>query len=147
MKKVILSLVVVGFAVAFSACGKKEKPAETPAPETTVTTPVAETPAAPAAEVSAEEKAFLAVVDKIDAANKCTVCHHATNAGVGPNYTDVAKKYKETNGNIVKFLKGEAKPIVLPEQYELMKPNLEVTKKLSGDDLAAIAAYIRSLAD
>jgi predicted small lipoprotein YifL len=31
MKKVILSLLVVGFAVAFSSCGKKEaKPAETP---------------------------------------------------------------------------------------------------------------------
>ncbi|MCC7521969.1 MAG: cytochrome c [Flavobacteriaceae bacterium] len=142
MKKVILSLLVVGFAVAFSSCGKKEaKPVETP-----VETPaVVEAPAAPAVEVSAEEKAFLAVVDKLDPANKCTVCHHATNAGVGPNYTEVAKIYKEKGGDLTKFLKGNAKAIVLPERFAEMQANLEVTKKLSGDDLKALTDYIRSL--
>ncbi len=138
MKKVFLSLLVVGFAIAFSSCGKKEaKPVETPA--------VVETPAAPVVAVTPEETAFLAVVDKIDPANKCTVCHHGTNAGVGPTYTEVAKIYKEKNGNLVNFLKGKAKAIVLPERFAEMQANLEVTKKLSGDDLAAIAAYIRSL--
>ncbi len=140
MKKLILSVFVIALAVA--SCGKKEKPAETPAPATEVATPA---PAAPVAEVSAEEKAFLAVVDKIDPANKCTVCHHATNAGVGPTYTEVAKIYKEKSGNLVSFLKGNAKAIVLPERFSEMQANLEVTKKLSGDDLNAIANYIRSL--
>lgn len=143
MKKVILSLLVVGFAVAFSSCGKKEaKPVETPAVETPA---VVEAPAAPAVEVSAEEKAFLAVVDKLDPANKCIVCHQVETKTVGPAYREVAKIYKEKNGNIVKFLKGEAKPIVDPANFSQMQPNLEKTKLLSGDDLAAIAAYIRSL--
>lgn len=138
MKKVLFTLFITGTVLV--SCGKKEKPAESPAPAPAeVATP------APVAEVSAEEKAFLAVVEKIDPANKCIVCHHATNTGVGPSYTDVAKVYKEKNGNLVKFLKGEAEAIVLPERFAEMKGNLEVTKKLSGEDLDAIAKYIRSL--
>lgn len=144
MKKVFLSLLVVGFAVSFSACGKKEaKPVETQ--EALETPATVETPAAPVAEKTAEEVAFLAVVEKLDAANKCIVCHQVEVKTVGPSYREVAKVYKEKGGNIVNFLKGKAQPIVDPAQYELMKPNLEKTKLMSGDDLATIAAYIRSL--
>lgn len=146
MKKVILSLFVVGFAIALNSCGKKEKPVETPAPAAVVETP-APAPAAPAVEKSAEEVAFDAVVAKLDAANQCTVCHKPDVKTIGPAYKEVAKIYKEKNGNIVKFLKGEAKPIVDPANFSQMQPNLEATKKLSGDDLAAIAAYIRTLAE
>jgi hypothetical protein len=46
---------------------------------------------------------------------------------------------------LTKFLKGNAKAIVLPERFSEMQGNLEVTKKLSGDDLKAITDYIRSL--
>lgn len=140
MKKVILSLLVVVFAIMLNSCGKKEKPVETPA--------VVETPApapAPVVEKSAEEIAFDAVVARIDVANQCQVCHQVDIKTIGPSYKEIAKVYKEQNGNIVKFLKGEAKPIVDPANYSQMQPNLEVTKKLPGDDLAAIAAYIRSL--
>ncbi len=135
-------LVMTLAAFTFTSCKgekkveKKVEPAvtETPAPVKEV-----------AADVSAEELAFNAVVDKIDPANKCTVCHHAVNPGVGPSYTEIAKVYKEKGGNLVKFLKGEAEAIVLPERFSEMQANLEVTKKLSGDELAALAAYIRTL--
>lgn len=138
MKKVLLTLLIAGTALV--SCGKKEKPAETPAPAP------AETPApAPVAEKTPEEVAFLAVVEKIDPANKCIVCHQVETKTVGPAYREVAKIYKEKGGNIVKFLKGEADPIVDPANFSQMKPNLEVTKKLSGEDLDAIAKYIRSL--
>lgn len=143
MKKTLLFVLFLGLALNFTACKgeKKEDKAKEPVK---VETPVkAETPTS--ADVSPEEKAFMAVVDKIDPANKCTVCHHATNAGVGPSYTEVAKVYKEKGGNIVQFLKGNAEAIVLPERFSEMQANLEVTKKLSGDDLNAIAAYIRTL--
>jgi len=83
-------------------------------------------------------------VDKIDAANKCSACHKTDAKFVGPSYTEIAAKYKAENGNLVKFLKGQADPIVDPAQFAVMKANLEVTKKLSGDDLAAMAAYIRT---
>ena len=139
MKKLFLPLLIIGLATSLTSCGNKETKTEE------VVAPVVETPAAPVVEKSAEEVAFLAVVDKLDAANKCIVCHQVEVKTVGPAYRDVAKIYKEKNGNIVNFLKGKAEPIVDPAQYELMKPNLEKTKLLSGDDLAAIAAYIRSL--
>lgn len=134
-------IVMTVVAFAFTSC-KGEKKAEKVVEPVVVETPAVETPAV---EVSVEEKAFLAVVDKIDPANKCTVCHHAVNPGVGPSYTEVAKVYKEKEGNLVKFLKGQADAIVLPERFSEMQANLEVTKKLSGDELAALAAYIRTL--
>jgi len=142
MKKIFFAMIVMTVvAVAFTAC-KGEKKAEKVAEPVVIETPAVETPAV---EVSAEEQAFLAVVDKIDPANKCTVCHHAVNPGVGPSYADVAKVYKEKGGNLVKFLKAEADAIVLPERFSEMQANLEVTKKLSGDELATIATYIRTL--
>lgn len=142
MKKIFFAAIVMTVvAFAFTSC-KGEKKVEKVAEPVVVETPVVETPAV---EVSAEEKAFMAVVDKIDPANKCTVCHHAVNPGVGPSYTEVAKVYKEKGGNLVKFMKGEAEAIVLPERFSEMQANLEVTKKLSGDELAALAAYIRTL--
>lgn len=137
----MLSVFVAFLAISLASCGKKEKAAETKAATETVTP--AET--APAADISAEEQAFNAVLEKLDAANKCVVCHQVDVKTIGPSYKEVAKVYKEKGGNIVKFLKEEAEPIVDPAQYELMKPNLQVTKTLSGEDLAALAAYIRSL--
>lgn len=143
MKKTLLFVLFLGLALNFTACKGEKKEDKAKEPVKMEEPAKAKEVAAP--EVSPEEKAFLAVVDKIDPANKCTVCHHATNAGVGPNYTEVAKVYKEKGGNIVQFLKGNAKAIVLPERFNEMQVNLEVTKKLSGDDLNAIATYIRSL--
>ena len=142
MKKIFFAVIVMTVvAFAFTSC-KGEKKVEKVVEPVVVETPVVETPAV---EVSAEEQAFLAVVEKIDPANKCTVCHHATNPGVGPSYSEVAKVYKEKGGNLIKFMKGEAEAIVLPERFSEMQANLEVTKKLSGDELAALAGYIRSL--
>jgi cytochrome c len=92
----------------------------------------------------AEEKAFLAVVDKIDPANKCIVCHHVSFESIGPTFREIAKVYKEKGGDLTKFLKGNAKAIVLPERFTEMQANLEVTKRLSEEDLKALTDYIRS---
>ncbi len=73
------------------------------------------------------------------------VCHQVDVKTIGPSYKEVAKVYKEKGGNLVQFLKGNAKPIVDPALYDQMKPNIEVVKNLPGEDLAALAAYIRSL--
>lgn len=141
MKKVLLLVAVL--AVTLVSCGKKEKKSDVK-----VDTPAVEQKAPEAqadANVTPEKKAFDAVVAKLDAANKCVVCHQVDVKTIGPSYKEVAKVYKEKGGNIVQFLKGNAEPIVDPALYDQMKPNLEVTKTLSGDDLAALAAYIRSL--
>jgi cytochrome c len=92
----------------------------------------------------AKEKAFLAVVDKIDPYNKCIVCHQFHFESVGPSFSEIAKVYKEKGGDLTKFLKGNAKAIVLPERFAEMQANLEVTKRLSEEDLKALTDYIRS---
>lgn len=139
MKKLLLVAVL---AVALVSCGKKEKKQEE-----NVDTPAVEqkAPETADANVTPEKKAFDDVVAKLDAANKCVVCHQVDVKTIGPSYKEVAKVYKEKGGNIVQFLKGNAEPIVDPALFDQMKPNLEVTKTLSGDDLAALASYIRSL--
>ena len=74
----------------------------------------------------------------------CVACHKPDLKLVGPSLQDIAKIYKEKNGDIVSFLKGEAEAIVDPTQYSLMKPNLELTKTFSDEELKALEAYVYS---
>ena len=74
----------------------------------------------------------------------CVACHKPDVKLVGPSLQDIAKIYKEKNGDMVKFLKGEGEPIVDPTQYALMKPNLELTKTFSEEELKALEAYVNS---
>jgi hypothetical protein len=51
---------------------------------------------------------------------------------------------KEQNGDMVSFLKDDAKPLVDPSQYEVMKTNFALTKAMSDEELKGIEAYIYS---
>ena len=72
----------------------------------------------------------------------CVACHKPDVKLVGPSLQDIAKIYKEKNGDMVTFLKGEGDAIVDPTQYAVMKPNLEITKTFSDEELKALEAYI-----
>ena len=74
----------------------------------------------------------------------CVACHKPDVKLVGPSLQDIAKIYKEKNGDIVTFLKGEGAPIVDPTQYAVMKPNFIVTKTFSDEELKGLEAYIYS---
>ncbi|MBC7847494.1 MAG: c-type cytochrome [Flavobacterium sp.] len=74
----------------------------------------------------------------------CVACHKTDVKLVGPSLQDIAKIYKEKNGDMVSFLKGEGEAIVDPTQYAVMKPNLEITKTFSEEELKALEAYIYS---
>ena len=74
----------------------------------------------------------------------CIACHKPDVKLVGPSLQDIAKIYKEKNGNMVTFLKGEGEPIVDPSKYELMKPNFVITKTFSDEELKALEAYVYS---
>ena len=74
----------------------------------------------------------------------CVACHKPDVKLVGPSLQDIAKIYKEKNGDMVTFLKGEGEPIVDPTQYAVMKPNLELTKTFSDEELKALEAYVYS---
>lgn len=74
----------------------------------------------------------------------CVACHKPDVKLVGPSLQDIAKIYKEKNGDMVAFLKGEGEAIVDPTQYAVMKPNLELTKTFSDEELKALEAYVHS---
>ena len=74
----------------------------------------------------------------------CIACHKTNEKLVGSSVYEIAKIYKEKNGDMISFLKGEAEPLVDPTQYEVMKVNLELTKTFSDEELKALEAYIYS---
>lgn len=74
----------------------------------------------------------------------CVACHQVDQKVVGPSIQEIAKIYKEKNGNIVGFLKGEGEAIVDPSQFAVMQANLEITKTFTDEELKAVEAYINS---
>lgn len=127
MKKVIFLLSVL----AFVSC-KKESEESFGKPETTTeTTTETQKPEELGSEIFAGKGA-------------CVACHKPDVKLVGPSLQDIAKIYKDKNGDIVSFLKGEGEPIVDPTQYAVMKPNLELTKTFSEEELKALEAYVYS---
>lgn len=74
----------------------------------------------------------------------CVACHLVDQKVIGPSIQEIAKIYKDQKGNIIDFLKNDAKPIVDPSQYEVMKTNFTITKAMSDEELSAIETYIYS---
>jgi len=74
----------------------------------------------------------------------CISCHKQDVKLIGPSLQDIAKIYKEKNGNIISFLKGEGEALVDPTQYEVMKTNLAITKTFSDEELKSIELYVNS---
>ena len=123
MKKIILLLLVITFA----SCKKEAEPTENQ-PQHDET----------AVAVSGQEL--------FEGKGTCTACHLPDQKVIGPSIAEIAKIYKENKGSIVAFLKEEAEPIVDPSQYETMKTNFAITKKMSEAELKALEAYMLSFA-
>ncbi len=75
----------------------------------------------------------------------CYTCHKPNQKIIGPSIVEIVEIYKNKNANMVDFLKEKADPIVDPTQYEVMKTNFAITKKMTDDELKAIEAYMYSL--
>lgn len=75
----------------------------------------------------------------------CASCHLPNKKVIGPSIIEITQIYREQNADIDAFLKEEAKPIVDPSQYEIMKTNFAVTKNMSNEELEAIEAYMYSI--
>jgi cytochrome c len=75
----------------------------------------------------------------------CFSCHKPDQKVIGPSMAEIAKIYKDKNGDMVQFLKGKAEPIVDPSQYEVMKTNFAITKTFSDEELKAIEDYFYTM--
>ncbi len=141
MKKKLILFGVLAFILA--SCGEKKKeevkkveePAAKEAPKAQETT----------ATDAKDDK--VAMGEKLFTEKTCTTCHAVDSKVIGPAVKDIAKTYAEKNGNIVKFLKGNADAIVDtdPTQVATMKANIDgILKDVTPEEMQAIAAYIRS---
>ncbi len=129
MKKLALLTIVI---LAFS-CKKESQ--ESSEKENQNTTVAAEEP-----ELAPEELGKVIFESK----GNCISCHKTDEKLIGPSLQDIAKIYKEKNGNIVTFLKGESEAIVDPSQFAVMQANLTLTKTFSDKELQGLEAYIYS---
>ena len=94
------------------------------------------------------ESEALSPVDKgkelFEGTGNCFACHKPDQKIIAPSLEDIANIYKEKNGDMVAFLKGNDEPIVDPSQYEVMKTNFAITRTMSDDELKALTAYVMS---
>jgi cytochrome c len=140
MKKSVLVLGLI--ALFLTSCGEKKKE-EVKAVESEV-----ETVEEKVEDVAKSNDELVAMGEKLFTDKTCTTCHQPDAKVIGPSIKDINKIYEEKNANIVAFLKGEAEAIVDtdPGQVAIMKANLDgFVKDLTGEELAALAAYMRSV--
>ena len=123
MKKIVFLLAVL----IFTSC-KKESEESFVKPETT-------------SEVQKPEELGK---ELFNGKGACNSCHQPDAKLIGPSLQDIGKVYKDKNGDMVTFLKGEGEPIVDPSQYEIMKTNFAITKTMSDQELKALEANVYS---
>ncbi len=125
MKNIIYLLL----GVTVASCGKKEEVKE---------------PLYPEIEISSTEQQLITGKELFDRKGNCAACHQPDQRIIGPSIIEIATIYRDEKADMIEFLKGNGEPIVDPEQYEIMKANFAITKKMSDDELKAIEAYMYS---
>ena len=117
----------------FVSCGKKEDKKEELYPENI-------------AEKLSPEDQLVAEGKELFESNKaaCFSCHKVDKKVIGPSVKDIAKIYKEQNGDMVAFLRKKADPIVDPSQYNVMETNFAILKTMSDEEIKSLEAYMMS---
>ncbi|KFF19473.1 c-type cytochrome [Flavobacterium hydatis] len=129
MKKIILAFAIL----AFVSCKKEEK----------VTIDNSGMPSEESATLTAKTPEELGKAI-FEGQGNCFACHQVDQKVIGPSIKEIAKIYKEKNGDMVTFLKGKADPIVDPSQFDVMKTNFPVTQAMSDEELKALETYFYS---
>lgn len=76
------------------------------------------------------------------ASKGCGSCHQESVDTVGPSLKKIASVYQSDKTKLTAFLKGEAKAIVDPAKEAIMKPQLEITKKMTKEELEGLVDFI-----
>ncbi|WPO80034.1 c-type cytochrome [Flavobacterium sp. KACC 22761] len=132
MKKIIFLIAVL----AFASCKKESQESFGKSTESTESVSEGESARAKTPEDLGKEI--------FEGRGNCTSCHQVGEKVIGPSIQEIAKTYKDKKGDIPTFLKGNAEPIVDPNQFAVMQTNFAITKAMSDEELKAIEAYIYS---
>ncbi len=82
---------------------------------------------------------------KLFSSKGCTVCHKEKLDTVGPALAKISAKYNGDRDSLIKFLRGKHPAIVDPARYTMMKPQIDITKKMSDAEINALVDYILSI--
>ncbi|NPA16107.1 MAG: c-type cytochrome [Aquificae bacterium] len=74
--------------------------------------------------------------------NQCAICHKETKDSVGPSLRTIAEFYKNNPRQLIEFLKGQADPIIWPDKFNTMKPQMGKLKAMSDEEIKALADYM-----
>jgi len=78
----------------------------------------------------------------------CAGCHDATDDqrrdGLGPSWEQIIKAYKNSDESLIKFLKGECKPIVDKTKFPIMHGQIILLKTCSDSEIKALEKFIIS---
>ena len=138
MKKIV----IIGLAFLAFACKKEETESFGKQEPAAATEAVTEAPSEGMPAVAQTPEKLGETI--FNGKGTCASCHKVDSKLIGPSLQDIAATYKAKGGNIVAFLKDDAKPIVDPSQYEVMKANFAITKAMSAEELQGLEAYIKS---
>lgn len=125
----ILLFLAFGISLNCATDKKSVKESEDPAPER--------------GELSIDSKIFLG--NRLFSEKTCVTCHAVSKHKKAPSVKEIMRIYKENDGDIVAFLKGETKPIVdtTASEVAIMQDNINgFVKGLSDTELDAIAYYM-----
>lgn len=76
---------------------------------------------------------------------QCATCHKTSQNVLGPSVKEIVSIYEQQEADMIAFLKGNLDPIVDPSQFQIMKINLEITKKMSDTELQSVVDYMYHL--
>lgn len=94
-------------------------------------------------ELSLDSKIFLG--NRLFSEKTCITCHDVYTVKKGPSVKEIMAVYKANDGDIVAFLKGNARPMVdtTASQIAIMQENIDgFLKKITDEELDAIATYM-----
>jgi cytochrome c len=79
--------------------------------------------------------------------NGCTACHQEQKKIIGPAVRTISQVYQGKSSELIGFLKGENKAIVVEDagQIAMMQANISLTKNMSEEVLKALSDYILSV--
>ena len=73
---------------------------------------------------------------------RCGICHKPDISKTSPSLREIAQAYHGKEEHLIKYLKGEAAPVIETGKANMMKGALEKTKALSDADRQALADFI-----
>ena len=72
----------------------------------------------------------------------CGACHMKNASIVGPSLKKIRKNYEKQEKELIRFLLGEGKPKIDPEEYEKMAPSIEAFQNLSKEDQQKLIDFL-----